>query len=107
MFAVATTLMVKVKLSLCLITHHTMKTYGEERYKKWNILLYNNKLNPDLPQNKTVAFFILHTRHDCLAAHFQRLSILPHPHCILCNDPNCSTEIIYSNVKPFPKSTQK
>jgi hypothetical protein len=56
--------------------------------KKWNILIHNNKVIPQLPRKASVAYFGLYTGHICLASHLCRLSILPHHHSILCKDPS-------------------
>jgi len=52
------------------------------------ILLHNDIFNPDLPQNASVALLRLHIGHEYLAAHLDRLSILPCLQCILCREPN-------------------
>jgi len=41
---------------------------------------------------RNVALFRLYTEHNCVAAHLHRLLILPHPHCILCKDPNSTMD---------------
>ena len=52
--------------------------------KKWKGIRELWDQNKNKPRREAVATFRLATGHDCLAAHLQRISILPSANCTIC-----------------------
>ena len=53
--------------------------------KSWIVLHTHKNAIPNFPCHLAVAMFCLVTGHDCLAAHFCKLSIYESPKCVICN----------------------
>lgn len=63
----------------------------ESEGKKWESLITNGPI-PDLPRAIAVAAFRLRTGHDYLAAHLNRIQVLPSPACQLCGEGTMNAE---------------
>ncbi|KAI5754580.1 hypothetical protein M8J77_009716 [Diaphorina citri] len=60
-----------------------IKSEGEG--KKWQPLVENPNIIPNLPRKAAVAHFRLLTGHDCLAQHLHKINIKDSPICPLCS----------------------
>jgi hypothetical protein len=54
--------------------------------KKWQPIVENPNLIPNLPRKAAVTHFRLITGHDCLAQHLHKIGIRDSPNCPLSNN---------------------
>uniref|UniRef100_A0A8D8WWH0 Reverse transcriptase n=1 Tax=Cacopsylla melanoneura TaxID=428564 RepID=A0A8D8WWH0_9HEMI len=57
---------------------------AESQGKKWQALVKNPDIIPNLPRKASVANFRLLTGHDYLSQHLHRIGIKDSPNCPLC-----------------------
>uniref|UniRef100_A0A8D8T8G2 Reverse transcriptase zinc-binding domain-containing protein n=1 Tax=Cacopsylla melanoneura TaxID=428564 RepID=A0A8D8T8G2_9HEMI len=62
------------------------KTWLNEVSKgeKWQTIVVNPNIIPNLPRKAAVTHFRLLTGHDCLAEHLHRIGVKNSPNCPLC-----------------------
>ncbi|KAI5720833.1 hypothetical protein M8J77_012264 [Diaphorina citri] len=64
---------------------HNKRLRNEGQGKKWQQILNNHDIIPNLPRKAAVAHFRLLTGHDCLAEHLHRFGLKTSPICSLCS----------------------
>ena len=83
---------IRVQIDTILRLHARDRLLESSESKKWATLLTDGPINRTLPRQTGVALFRLTTGHDYLAAHLNRIHVLPSPECLLCGYGSMTSE---------------